>query len=140
MTERLPNPRYIGDGLYARHDGHQLIIETSDGIRVTNRIAIDADGMNAIRQYAAYALDFYSNGQQRIPTGCEKCGADLQDSRNPIKDAVHGEVYHIQQGDSNLEIRLCHNCSGILTQETLGAIIARRAAPAAAAEPEEDPT
>ena len=140
MTNRLPNPRYIGDGLYARHDGHQLIIEASDGIRVTNRIGIDANGMNAIRQYADYALDFYNNGQHRISKGCEKCGADLHDSRNPIQDAVHGEVYHIQQGEANLEIRLCHNCSGILTQEeTLRAIIDSRNA-AAAAEPEEYPT
>jgi hypothetical protein len=42
MTTRLPNIRYLGDGCYASHDGHQFILETSNRLEVTNRIDLDS--------------------------------------------------------------------------------------------------
>ena len=51
MTTRLPQKRYIGDGVYATHDGYQIILETSDGIQATNRIGLDDDTLEGIQKY-----------------------------------------------------------------------------------------
>ena len=74
MTTRLPNKRYIGDSVYAVHDGHQLIIETQDGIRVTNRIGLENDTLDGLMKYLEYARDFYRTGQHRASPDCEDCG------------------------------------------------------------------
>ena len=126
---RTPNPRYIGDGVYARHDGESLIVETSDGVNVTNRIAIEDKVFEGLNQYREYVRDYYRNGQHRVSSNCEKCQADLSSADNPIAGAVKGEVYHLEErGDGHIEIRLCRECARPLTSEDVQAILATRAA------------
>lgn len=41
----MENEVYLGDGAYAKWEGNQLLIYTSDGIRITNRVYLEPDGM-----------------------------------------------------------------------------------------------
>ena len=43
--------RYLGDGVYANHDGQQILLETSDGYRVTNRIFLNSSTLDAFDQF-----------------------------------------------------------------------------------------
>ena len=61
----LPAPRYIGDGVYIGHDGYQIILETSDGIRVTNRIGLDDEVLAGMEQYRRQVREFYAERRQR---------------------------------------------------------------------------
>ena len=125
---RTPNPRYIGDGVYARHDGESLIVETSDGVTVTNSIAIEGNVFEGLNQYAEYVRDYYRNGQHRVSPNCEKCDGDLSNAESPIGGAVKGEVYHLEdRGDGHIEIRLCRECARPLTSEDIQSILAGRA-------------
>ena len=54
-----PSNRYIGDGVYASHDGYQIVLETSDGISVTNRIALDDLVLDDLDRYRKYVQKFY---------------------------------------------------------------------------------
>lgn len=42
---------YLGDGVYASWDGYQIWLATSDGERVTNRIALEASVLSAFDMY-----------------------------------------------------------------------------------------
>ncbi len=48
---RLPPKRYIGDGVYIYHDGFSVVITTEDGIRATNRIVLEPEGVVALEGY-----------------------------------------------------------------------------------------
>lgn len=47
MTEK----RYLGDGAYVEFDGYALVLTTSDGIRVTNRIVLEFDVCEALIRF-----------------------------------------------------------------------------------------
>lgn len=47
-TEILQRAAYLGDGVYTWHDGWQRWIGTSDGLRITNRIALDLPVLGAL--------------------------------------------------------------------------------------------
>ena len=129
MTTRLPQRRYIGDGVYAGHDGYQVTLETSDGIRVTNRIGLDTTTIQGLKQYLEYAQQFYDDGQHRIAPECEGCQHDITDHQNPIAGAIQAEVYHIQYEDAHHEIRLCYDCSRTVDQQFLTNLIQQRHRP-----------
>lgn len=126
MTIRLPNPRYIGDGVYIRHDGSQLFIETSDGITVQNRIGISAETLEGINNYREYLQEYYGNSQHQVTPNCEDCNRSLENPGSPIAGAVRGEVYRISQDDAYVEVRLCTECARVLDGPTLKAIVAKR--------------
>ena len=128
MSIRLPNPRYIGDGLYARHDGGQLWVESSDGVRVLNAVAMDINTLTALNEYADYMADFYRNNQHQAPPGCDDCGANLTNYENPIAGAVKGEVYRVNDQDRYIEIRLCHDCARVIDEPSLQELAAKRTA------------
>lgn len=46
-----PTVQYLGDGVYARRDHHQIWLHTSDGIHVHNSIAIEYSTFEALRDY-----------------------------------------------------------------------------------------
>ena len=122
MTTRLPQKRYIGDGVYASHDGYQIILETSDGIQATNRIGLDDDTLEGVRKYRQYALEFYRTGQHRVGPGCEDCGKEIirQDG------AMLGEVYRFQHDGVTHEVRLCQECAKTVDQAFLVRTINKR--------------
>ena len=122
MTTRLPQKRYIGDGVYASHDGYQIILETSDGIQATNRIGLDDDTLEGIQKYRQYALEFYRTGQHQVGPGCEECGKEIirQDG------AMLGEVYRFQHDEATHEVRLCQECAKTVDQALLVRTINRR--------------
>lgn len=122
---RLPQPRYIGDGVYARHDGYQFILETSDGISVLNRIGIEPSTMDGLDRYRHYAQDFYRTGQHRAGPGCEECGRDIS-RPGPVGWSVDGEVYQVERGGTQHEVRLCGECAQGVTQERLDQILEKR--------------
>ncbi len=127
MTTRLPNKRYIGDGVYADHDGHQLIIETQDGIQVTNRIGLENDTLDGLMKYVEYARNFYRTGQHRISPNCEDCGRGIIDHLGRIQ----GEVYQFKNEGIFHEIRLCPDCAKTVTQDQLEEVVRKRAGPGA---------
>ena len=128
MTVRLPNPRYIGDGLYVRHDGGQLVPEASDGHPVLNRIIIDESTLESIREYTAYIGQLYRTEQIRAGPGCDACGADITSAFNPIAGAVRGEVYHLEIEDMRHEVRLCRDCAPRTTVDRITNLIEQRKA------------
>ena len=128
MTTRLPNKRYIGDGVYAVHDGNHLIIETQDGIRVNNRIGLDDNVLNGLMKYLEYARDFYRTGQHRASPDCEECGRGIIDHLGRIQ----GEVYQLEDEETVHEVRLCPDCAQNVTQDRLEGVVRKRATPGAA--------
>jgi hypothetical protein len=42
---------YLGDAVYARHDGYSLILTTEDGIRATNEIYLEPQVVHELLAY-----------------------------------------------------------------------------------------
>lgn len=55
---------YIGDGVYATFDGFSIVLETSDGIRTTNSIAIEPEVWSNLLDFIRSTREQYSGGQQ----------------------------------------------------------------------------
>jgi ribosomal protein S27AE len=125
MTTRMPNKRYIGDGVYALHDGNHLIIETQDGIRVNNRIGLDDNVLDGLMKYLEYARDFYRTDQHRVSPDCEDCGRGIIDHLG----RVQGEVYHLEDEEAVHEVRLCPDCAKTVTQDHLEEVVRQRTEP-----------
>lgn len=51
MPNRTPAPRYLGDGVYASHDGDRYLVQTCDGYAVTNLIALTEAELDAFRDH-----------------------------------------------------------------------------------------
>jgi hypothetical protein len=50
-----PSPReYLGDGLYAEFDGYHIWLISSDGASDLQRVALEPDVYNALRNYARF--------------------------------------------------------------------------------------
>lgn len=47
-----PEPAYLGDGVYARFDGYQLYVWTSNGITNSPEIAIEQEVLQNLNSYA----------------------------------------------------------------------------------------
>lgn len=45
------NPCYLGDGVYASFDGFQIWLETSDGLEITNKVALDPTVLDCLMEY-----------------------------------------------------------------------------------------
>lgn len=43
--------RYLGDGVYADYDGFRVVLTTEDGISESNRIYLEPQVWNALRDY-----------------------------------------------------------------------------------------
>jgi hypothetical protein len=50
-------PAYLGDGVYAEHDGWALVLTTSDGMSVTNRIVLESEVYATLLRYVASLND-----------------------------------------------------------------------------------
>lgn len=51
-NETIPDTRqYIGDGVYAGHDGYQVWIWTSNGIEESNFVALDRRTFSSLIDY-----------------------------------------------------------------------------------------
>jgi len=46
-------PTYLGDGVYATFDGYQVWVWTSNGIRESERIALEPEVLDALNRYDA---------------------------------------------------------------------------------------
>lgn len=46
-----PTKRYLGDGVYVDHDGYGLVLTTENGLGETNRIVLEPEVYEALRQY-----------------------------------------------------------------------------------------
>lgn len=42
---------YLGDGVYVDYDGYHIVLTTEDGVRQTNKIALDGQVMSALDRY-----------------------------------------------------------------------------------------
>ena len=42
---------YLGDGVYVAHDGYALVLNTSDGEEITNRIVLEPEVYAALVKY-----------------------------------------------------------------------------------------
>ena len=71
MTDRPPAPRYLADGLYARHDGKDIIVDSCDGIRILNALTVSAETEQAIADYHAYAHQHYRTRNPDDPVAPE---------------------------------------------------------------------
>ena len=45
------NPKYLGDGVYASFDGYHVWLETSDGLSITNKIALEPSVIEWLNEY-----------------------------------------------------------------------------------------
>lgn len=51
-------PQYVGDGVYALHDGYQVWIWATDGIHSTARIALNPDTFQSLYAFARQDPNF----------------------------------------------------------------------------------
>ena len=94
-----------------------------------NRIAMDANTLSQLNDYASYAAEFYTSNQHQVNSGCDDCGADLTNHETPIASAVKGEVYRTQDPQGNyVEIRLCTKCAQVIDEPYLQQLIDKRTA------------
>jgi len=49
----MRDKEYLGDAVYAQHDGFHLWLTTEDGVRVTNRIALEPPVLQRLDEYRA---------------------------------------------------------------------------------------
>lgn len=49
--EELENKVYLGDGVYAGHDGYQIWLYTDNGMSITNKIALDPSVLAVFLEY-----------------------------------------------------------------------------------------
>ena len=119
---RMPGSRHIGDGVYASHDGTNIVLETSDGVTVSNRIALEPEVLDGLEKYRRYAGEFYRTGQHRADPGCEACRRDIT-GPGPVSGHLDAEIYRIQRDGVEHEVRLCRECArdadGRLMEEIL---------------------
>jgi hypothetical protein len=47
----LQDRQYLGDGVYAEHDGYQVWLSITDGITTSDLIALDPDVFAALLRY-----------------------------------------------------------------------------------------
>lgn len=52
------NTVYIGDAVYVSHDGYQFWLATTDGIRITNRIALEPPVLKLFLDYTIEIGEF----------------------------------------------------------------------------------
>lgn len=57
------NKTYLGDSVYAEQDGLNLILTTENGVRMSNRIVLEVEVLNALCDYL---------GLQRKPAPVER--------------------------------------------------------------------
>lgn len=53
----LSEAKYLGDGLYATHDGYQFWLLGSDGIAVHDKVALDSNVLMAFLDYVQIISD-----------------------------------------------------------------------------------
>lgn len=60
---KLPEPRYIGDGVYASFDGYHIIITTGHHSKenADNVIALENIVFANLKNYGKYVQEFYKN-------------------------------------------------------------------------------
>lgn len=54
---------YLGDGVYAEYDGYNIWLYTSDGIKESEKIAIERGTYNHLVDYAASLWNMTLNGK-----------------------------------------------------------------------------
>lgn len=53
----LPKATYLGDGVYARFDGYQTWIFTSNGVTISEPIALEPEVLKALNDYDKRSRD-----------------------------------------------------------------------------------
>lgn len=60
--EELKDVNYIGDGVYAGHDGYHWWLFTSNGVEESNFIALESDVVEAFNNYMKRIKEKYETG------------------------------------------------------------------------------
>lgn len=64
MADEFPE-RYLGDGVYATFDGWQVWIYASNGVRETERIALEPAVLAALLKYHNDCIDICAANDER---------------------------------------------------------------------------
>ena len=59
----LEDKDYLGDAVYAQHDGYHIILTTEDGCSITNRIALEPAVLVALDRYRKRLQEKYDGSQ-----------------------------------------------------------------------------
>lgn len=51
VEKKLETKEYLGDGVYVKHDGHNIILTTENGISTDNTIYLDLDVIHSLITY-----------------------------------------------------------------------------------------
>lgn len=62
------NKQYIGDGVYAEYDNYSVILTAENGIRVTNRIVLEAEVLDNLNRYLQEMFLKNQLGKKNDPT------------------------------------------------------------------------
>ena len=65
MEKQLPEPRYLGDSVYARSDGESLVLELNNGHGFFNTIAMEPEVLNALDKYREYTASFFREQREQ---------------------------------------------------------------------------
>lgn len=71
--EAAKNKEYLGDGLYARHDGFGVWLTSENGVRVLNEVYLEPDVYEALKRYMEGVKRGESHDQ--ADDGCQASGA-----------------------------------------------------------------
>lgn len=52
---------FLGDGVYAQHDGYSLILTTENGVEATNTIYLEPSVINSLENYLKNLKEKISN-------------------------------------------------------------------------------
>ncbi len=68
LLDRLKTKTYLGDSVYAHHDGYHIILETINGDidSASNRIALEPPVLNALDKYREYINNIGKQYQEGI--------------------------------------------------------------------------
>ena len=138
-TYRAPQPRYIGDSVYATFDSVRVVLQTSDGIVSENRIGLPPGAFQEIESYSRYVRACHDAGEHLVSPACEDCGRDITAPLNPVAGAIRGEVYRVRDGIHQREIRLCRECARTVDEDFLQSLISKHPQPDATDVPPTDP-
>ncbi len=83
--QQLPEPRYLGDSVYARSDREHIFLELNNGYGFYNTIAMDPEVLESLDKYREYTGRFFREQREQWEqqATAERTAGPGQDPQGP---------------------------------------------------------